>query len=464
MRTLATALLFAAGLAAQTLDRTKPPETPAIPAYKLPPVYETKLPNGLAVVLAEDSRFPLVTVRLAVQAGSKFDPAELPGVSDAVAALLTQGTKTRKSRQIAEELASMGGTLNGQSTPDSLILAASSLAENAPRLLGLVGDVVLNANFPEDEVALQNQNRKQTLMAQRSQADFLVREKFSTVVFGSHPYAHTGPTLASLDHMERKALIDFRDSYLTPNRACLIVLGRLPPRAQIMKTIQDQFGSWVSKEAPAYAPATPPGARRQIVLVDRPGSAQADIRAGRLASGYDSPELFPMTVGAAILGGSADSRLFNDIREKRGFAYDAHTEMDRRQEAGVFAAVTEVRNDVVEPAMQALLDDLTDMGKERVTAEELSGNKNYLSGRYLLRMEAQAGLADQLVLVKVMGLPNDYIETYTTHVRSVEPDQIEAAAKKYISPEGSAIVVVGDAAKIQKALEKFGTVTVSKPE
>ncbi len=464
MRSAVITILLSAGALAQTFDRTKPPQTPPIPAYKLPPVYETKLANGLAVVLVDDARFPLVTVRLAIQAGAKFDPANLPGASDAVAALLTQGTKTRTSRQIAEQLAEMGGSLNGQSTADSLMLAGSALAENAPRLLALLGDVVLNASFPESEVALQMQNRRQVLMAERSEASFLMNEKFRSVVFGSHPYAHAGPTLASLDHLDRKALMAFRDSYVTPNRASLIVLGRLPARAQMMKTIQEQLGAWAANTAPAYSPAAPPAPKRQIVLVDRPGSAQADIRVGRLTSTYGSPDFFPLTVASAILGGSADSRLFNDIREKRGYAYDVHTEPSRSQEAGTFAAVTQVRNDVVEPAMQALLDDMAQMGSERVGAEELSANKNYLSGRYLLRMEMQSGLAEQLATVKVMGLPNDYIETYTTHVRSTEPDQIEAAAKKYIVPGDSAIVVVGDAAKIQKALEKFGTVTLAKPE
>ncbi|MDQ2899939.1 MAG: insulinase family protein, partial [Acidobacteriota bacterium] len=167
-------------------------------------------------------------------------------------------------------------------------------------------------------------------------------------------------------------------------------------------------------------------------------------------------------VGSAILGGTADSRLFNDIREKRGYAYDAHSEFDRRRETGVMTAVTEVRNDVVEPAMRALLGDLADMGEETVKAEELTDTKNYLNGVYLIRLEPQSGLADQLAIIKLMGLPNDYLETYTAHVRSVEPDQIEKVAKKYMTPDNSTIVVVGDASKIQKALEKIGTVTLTK--
>ncbi|MDQ6701530.1 MAG: hypothetical protein M3Z36_15225, partial [Acidobacteriota bacterium] len=116
----------------------------------------------------------------------------------------------------------------------------------------------------------------------------------------------------------------------------------------------------------------------------------------------------------------------------------------------------------VEPAMQALFDDISEMSKEKVKAEELTDTKNYLSGLFLIRLEPQNGLADQLVNVKIMGLPNNYLETYTTRVRSVEPDQIEAAARKYMLPDKSAIVVVGDASKIQKALEKFGPVKVTK--
>ena len=161
---------------AQTIDRTKPPETPPIPAYKMPPLHETKLPNGLTVVLVEDQRFPLVTVRLSFQAGSKFDPKELPGVSGMVAGLLTQGTKTRNYREIGEELASIGGSLDGHSSADVLTIGGHVLAENAAKLLDLLADVTLNASFPESEVELRKQNRKQALLAQHSQPAFLASE------------------------------------------------------------------------------------------------------------------------------------------------------------------------------------------------------------------------------------------------------------------------------------------------
>ncbi len=135
-------------LSAQQIDRTKPPQTGALPSFKLPPTFESTLPNGLRVVLVEDRRFPLVTVRLAFEAGSKFDPKDLPGLSDAVATLLTEGTKARTSRQIAEELAEIGGFLKAGAGSDGLTAQGNALGENLPRLLDLLADVAQMRRSP----------------------------------------------------------------------------------------------------------------------------------------------------------------------------------------------------------------------------------------------------------------------------------------------------------------------------
>jgi zinc protease len=457
-------LLLLAGttLMAQTIDRTKPPETPPIPAFKMPPVYESKLPNGLAVVLVEDTRFPLVSVRLSFQAGSKFDPKEMPGLAGMVAGLMTQGTKTRSFRDLAEELTSIGASLDGHASPDVFTLSGSVLAENTAKLLDLLADVALNANFPENEVALRKQNRKQALLAQRSQPAFLANEKFDALVFGDHPYAYAAPTMESLDRMDQKSVRQFRDTYLVPNNAVLLLVGQLPPRAETLKLVRDHFGSWNDKPVPSAPAKNFPESKRQLVLVDRPGSVQADIHIGRLAITRTDPDYYPLLVGNAILGGGASSRLFLDVREKKSFAYDAHSELDRRKDAGVVTAVTQVRNEVVEPAVEAVLDNLSHMAQAPVTAEELSDIKNYISGSFLISLETQASLTDQIDLVKTMGLPSDYLEMFTTRVRSVEPDQIQAAARRYLAPEKDTIVVVGDAAQIEKSLDKFGPVQVEK--
>jgi zinc protease len=453
---------LAAALNAQTIDRTKPPETPPLAAYKLPPVAESKLANGLRVVMVEDRRFPLVTLRLTFSAGSKFDPKEMSGLAETVGALLKEGTPKRSSRQIAEELASLGATLNTVVSADNMVIAASVLAENAPKLLDLVADVARNASFPEDEIKLRKQNREQELIAARAQAETLAEERFVGLVYGAHPYGRFLPTAESIARIDRAALAAYRDRMLAPNNAVLILLGALPPRAEALKLVESRFGDWARKPAPAPPAAKFPEPKRTLVLVDRPGSVQADIRAGQLAVPRTHADYFPLVVGNSILGGGASSRMFMNIREEKGFAYDAHSELQPRKDAALFAAVTQVRNEVIGEAMEALLAELEGMGKAPVKAQELTDVKNYLNGIFVMSMETQNGLANQLSMTRTMGLPESYLETYVTRVRSVEPDQIQGVARKYITSEDATIVVVGDAGKLARALEKFGPVRIEK--
>jgi zinc protease len=455
-------LLAALAAGAQTVDRTKPPETPPIPGYNLPPVFETKLPNGMGLVLVEDARFPLITARLNFLAGTKFDPNAMPGLAEAVASLLTEGTTTRSARQISEEVDAIGGSLNGGAGADGLTVSGSALSENTVKLLVLMADVARHASFPQDEVTLHKQNRAQNLLAQRADPGFLAQEKMAQVMYGSSPYSHVAPTPESIEKLDPKVLAGFRDTYLVPNNATLIMIGKLPPRAELMKTIEAQFGSWQRKTLPAPPKMDMPAPKRQIVLVDRPGSVQADIHVGRLAPTRLDSDFFPLMVGNMVLGGGTNSRMFRNIREKEGFAYDAHSQYATHRDAGDFEAVTEVRNEVIEPALKAVLAELEQISQTPVAAAELTNTKNFLAGLYLLRLETQDGLADQLNSMKILGLPNDYLETYTTRVRSVEPDRLLAAARKYMSPGQAAIVVVGDAGKIGEALKKFGEVTVTK--
>jgi zinc protease len=456
------AALTVMAVAAQTLDRTKEPQTPPIPEYRLPPIYETKLPNGLDVVVVEDRRFPLVTARLLFQAGSKFDPKDLPGLSEAVAALLNEGTRTRTSRQISEQTDAIGGSLSGSSGPDVLTLSGRALSENFRQLMTLMADCARNATFPESELNLHKQNRIQALRAEKSDPGFLAAQKMAEVLYGSSPYAHIAPTEAAIAKLDSQRLADFRDSYLVPNNATLILLGKLPARSDLMKVLNAEFGDWKKKALPPAPKIDLPAPKRQIVLVDRPGSVQADIHIGRLAPTRLTPDYFPLMVAHNVLGGGASSRLFMNIREKEGFAYDAHTEYNTRRDAADLEAVTEVRNDVLEPALKAALAEMENMTAKPVPEAELNNVKNYRAGLYLLGMETQDGLANQLSTVKTLGLSNDYLEKYVSRVRSVQPSQILEVAKKYIAPEQSAIVVVGDAAKIGDVLRKFGEVAVTK--
>lgn len=453
----------AAACAAQNSDRSKPPVSPDPRPYKLPPVFETKLPNGLTIMMAEDKRVPLVTVRLVFPGGNRRDPADIPGLAASTASMLTQGTKTRTYQQIAEQLDSMGASMSAAAGADQIVVQGSVLSDKLPVLLDLVADVSRNASFPESELALHRQNRKQQLAMQHAEPSFLATEAFRKATFQDHPYSHIGPTDAALDKMDQKALARFRDTFLVPSNAILILVGSLPARAAAMKTITELFGAWQPGEVPKYEPGPVPDASRQLILVNRPGSVQADIAIGRTAAGRRDADYFPEVVASVILGSGTNSRLFMDIREKRGYAYDAHTEMNPLDNAATLTAVTQIRNEVAGEGIAAVIEHLDNMGKTPVSSEELRNAKSFANGMFLMRLEPQAGLADQLVTMKVQNLPQDYLESYTTKVNSVEPEQIQRVAKKYLSTENSTVVVVGDASKLLKPLEALGKFTVVQP-
>ena len=446
------------------MDRTKAPQTPDLPVFKLPAVFETRLPNGLTVLLVEDKRFPVVTARRGFEAGAKYDPPELRGLSETAGALLTEGTTHRIARQIAEEAASIGGSLHADSSADSFVLAASALSENLPRMLELMADVARNADFPEEEVALRKQNRKQELLAQRADAGFLADEKFSEVVFSPHPYSRQDPTPESIDRLDRAALADFCDRYLVPANAVLVLLGALPERKQALDLIEARFGDWASRETPAAPAAQFPAPGRSVTLVDRPGSVQADLRIGRLAVTRTDPDYFPLLVANTILGGGASSRLFANVREKMGYAYDVHSAAMPLKDSGTFSVATQVRNEVLVTAIQALLAEMREIATKDVSADELATAKNYLCGVFVMRLETQDGLASQLAAAKLLGLPLDYLEKYTARVRAVDAAAIRSVAARYISPDAAVLVAVGAAAEISEQLETFGEVSIVKAD
>jgi zinc protease len=435
-----------------------------LPIYKLPPVAETRLPNGMTVLLVEDHRFPMVTARLGFQAGTKYDPPELRGLSESTGALLTEGTADRTAREIAEQVAAIGGTLHGDSSADSLVLAGSALSENLPALLELMADVARHANFPEDEVALRKQNRRQELAAQRAEAAFLADEKFFEVVYSPHAYARQDPTPESIDRLSRQALATFKDRYLAPNSAMLVLLGALPERGRALKLIEQRFGDWAEQAPPPAPEGGCPERRKTIVLIDRPGSVQADIRIGRLAVTRSDPDYFPLLVANTILGGGTASRLFENIREKQGFAYDARSAVMPLKDAGSFCAITQVRNEVLAQAIDSVFAELRQISERDAAPEEITTAKNFLSGVFVMRMETQDGLASQIAAVKMLGLPVDYLERYAERVQAVSAGEARAAAARYINPDEASVVVVGDAAALKQELGKFGDVTVVKAE
>ena len=193
--------------------------------FEIPKPFETVLPNGLKVVVFEDNRLPLVSYRLAFKAGEINDPKDYIGLTSAMASMLNEGTQTRSSKQLAEEIERLGANVSASVNEDNTVVSASSLSLYSPDVLRLMADMVLNPSFPESELALYKKNTLENLKYQHSQPAFLADEQISKILYGTHPYSIVSPSAADVEKITREKLADFHDKMLVPNNATMIVVG-----------------------------------------------------------------------------------------------------------------------------------------------------------------------------------------------------------------------------------------------
>jgi zinc protease len=445
------AAVFWAGLA---LAAPMPAVGPMKP-YRTPPRTEWKLANGLKVLLVNDRRLPLVTAKLAVRSGGATFSAADAGTAEALAELLTDGTTRRDSKAIADAADAYGGAISAEAGPDDIVLGSYCLSGFADRMFALMAETARAPSFPTAEVELRRKNMSEELRINRSEPDFLAGVAFYKKLFGRHPYAVTAPTDASIERITRARLIKAHRRLFTPRNAVLVIVGDIAPeRAKAL--LQAHFGSWRGPLGPAAAPAVPTLARkRRVYIVDRPGSVQTSLILGNIAMREDHPDYFNYLVANQVLGGSFGSRLVQDIRESRGYTYRIGSRVETRLTTGIFRVRTPVRNEVVAPALAAILEHLERIRDKQVSGEELDKAKNYLAGSFARNLETQDGLAGALLHVQLRRLPPDYLDTYVRKVQAVKAADVERAAATFIRPSELVIVAVGDSVQIKEPLRRF---------
>jgi len=437
-----------------------PPQLPAPKPFKMPAVQKFKLSNGLKVELVEDHRVPYVTAFVGIKAGSVLDDPNKLGVAELTADLITEGTEARKSKQIADQIDFIGGSLDAFSDYDFTVLNASSLSDYSDRLFSLMSDVLINPSFPEDELKLKKTNLIQELTMQRSQPSYLLKERFRRVVFGNHPYGIVSPKPEMIANISRDDLRKFHEHCYVPNESVLLVVGDIEaPRAKHL--IEASFGSWRAGEhRDLTLPAVAGQKGRRIYLVDRPGSVQSSLMIGNIGIKKKDPDYFAAKVMNQILGGGAHARLFLNIREQKGYTYGAYSNLSARVFPDTFTSSADVRTEVTAASLKEFFFELERMRNSAVSQKELDDAKNYIAGQFQLSLETQNGLAQHLLEVNMHDLPDDYLETFANKIMAVSADDVQKVAQRLVQDKDLVIAVVGDAKKIKAELEPFAPIEV----
>jgi len=457
-----TALFFAiiACAAFADIDRTKKPEPGPAPAAAFPDYAKEKLSTGLKVYVVEDDRKPTITIRLLLRGGNILDGSK-PGTSDFVGSLLNRGTKTRDAATFAEAVESLGGTLESTTGEDGLSVSISGLVKFTDPLLELFADAILNPVFDEEQFAKEKKRAISNLIAQKKNPGALAGNLLNKTLFGTHPYGQI-ITPESVEAITQDDLVKFHQTWFSPNNsASLVVVGDVKT-SEILPKLEKAFANWKPVPLPEWkrSRALEPLKDLTIHLLDRPGSVQSNVIVALQGASRNNPDLPELNVMVSTLGGGFSGRLFQNLREKHGYTYGSSAAFGYFAEAGYFQATAETRNDVTASAIQEILNEMNRIRDEIVEMPELELQRQYNTGNYLLSLENASRVATRVQDIDFYSLPADFYKTYAKRMSSVTPEKVQKLAKKYLSTENVAIIVVGEAKEIKASLEKLGTVIV----
>ncbi|MFL5600795.1 MAG: M16 family metallopeptidase [Gemmatimonadaceae bacterium] len=451
---LALIAIQSVAVAQGTVDRSKPPELGPPPRVSLPPIVTRQLPNGLKLMIVEQHELPLADFVLLVGNGSTADPTGKTGVANLTASMLREGTTTRKSLDIADQIAFLGINLSPTSSWESSTLSLHTPTAQLDSALALFADVALHPSFPANEFERIRKNRLTELLQLRDQGPAIANLAFPAIIYGTtHPYgAPQIGTEASVKSLSTADLQTYYQANFKPNNSTLIIVGDVKPD-QIEQKISALFGGWQRGDVPQLAYGEPPkSGATTIYLIDKPGAAQSSFRIGAVGVPRSTKDYFALTVMNTILGGSFSSRLNQNLREARGYTYGAGSRFDMRRAAGPFTASAEIVSAKTDSALLEFMKELNGI-RQSVPADELSRAKRYLQLQLPGNFETTQQIAAALVPVAQYGLPLDYYNNYVQSVEAITQADIARVAQQYINPGSLAIVIVGDRKTIETALK-----------
>jgi len=446
--------------AAGTILKGKAPVNKEILKVTLPRPQEADLSNGVHLIVLEDHRAPIITLQMIIDgAGGYYDPPSAPGLAGFTAALMREGTTTRTSEQISEQLDRLAATVGAGAAISSpfATVTGSGLSTNLDTVLPLMADVLMHPSFSDAEIQRYKTRTRGALMQNRAQPSFLGQERLNKAVFGDHPSSRVSATPAALDALTHDALVEFHKAHYVPDHAVLAISGDITI-AQAKAKAEAAFGAWPKSGAPMSKPTNPaPLSGPSVSLIARPASVQTTILVGTQSIDRTDPDYDALTVANRILGGP-EARLFEHLREQKGYTYGAGSSFSSSRTIGSWTASTDVNTDVTDPALTDLLDEIRQMRDTPVTEKELADHKRALIAGFARQLESANAVLSDFIDLYVYKLTADYWDKYPDRIQAVTSADVQRVAKKYWAADRLQIVAVGDAAKVEPTLKKLGAV------
>jgi len=449
-------LAFPADAQQKNWPNERPPRALKANDVKFPPYAFTTLANGLQVVAVSHHEQPAVSLRLIVRAGAAQDPDNRPGVAAMMATLLDQGTKTRSAEQIAGSIDSIGGALSTGAGSDLSYINAVVMKDSLAFALDLVSDLAQHPAFSNEELDRQRQQALSGIRVSYDDPEFLANVVFDRLVYGFHPYGKpqngTPDTIAALT---RDDVVAFHQKWFGANNAILAIVGDVTPE-EAFAGAERAFGNWAKATAEAPKPADPPPPTRRLVIIDKPGAVQTEIRVGNIGIPRKSSDYMALDLAAKVLGGEGANRLHRVLRSERGLTYGASADFNALKQTGDLVAQTNTRSETTGETLRLMVDEIWKLVRDRVGDRELAGAQEYLTGSFPLTIETPSQIALQILNAVFYGLNMQDLQTYRERVNAITVDDVQRVARTYLYPDRLTIVLVGNASAFVKQLPGAG--------
>lgn len=443
------------------LDARPQPGAPR--EYHFPRFERARLANGLTVVSAHVPGRALLAAQLIFPGGAWNEPPDRGGVTMLTARALPEGTRRRDANEFIESTERLGAEVHTGASWDALSAALEVPRSRFGAALALLAEMCFEPAFPADEVTRLRDQRLNDLLQAWSDPRRRSERVFPETIYAREsPYSRPlGGIPPSVRPLDRDAIVERHRQLLDPSRATLVVAGDLTGLS-VEALAEEHLGSVSGNpagpggrpEIPDDVSANPAGPR--LVLVDRPGAPQSELRIGHIGVRRRTDDFHAISVFNAILGGTFDSRLNLVIREEKGYTYGIHSTFDMRGHAGPFVIRSAIETVNTAPAILEILRIVRAFLEAPVTAEEIGVARDYLEGVFPLRFESAGQVAAALSGLVTLGLPDDELDRYRPMIARVSQDDALEAARRHIRPDDLSIVVVGDASQVEPTLRDAG--------
>jgi zinc protease len=428
----------------------------------LPAPQSFALANGLKVLYLQRPNLPIVSAQLVVDAGRAAGDPSLPGVSDFTAAMLEEGTASRTSQQLSDEMEHLGAAYESQTLRDVTSLEIDALARNFPDALALLADMAQRPAFPAAEIERQRDSRLSTIAEMREDGGTLADIALARALYGpAHPYGNSIiGTEAAVRRIGETDLRSLWERHYRPDNAALIVVGAIDV-ASLKALVERLWGDW----RPATAEITPVtntlfpspvSSAARVIIVDKADSPQTALRIGRIGTVRTTPDFAAMQVLNEAFGGAYTSRLNLDLREDKGYTYGIASRFTYGRAPAPFVIRTAVRSDVSGPAVREVFAQLKRVTMSPLAADELKRARGSLTQSLPGLFETNEATAGSFADLFAYGLPIDYYRGLPLQFGAVTAPALEAIARRYLDPAGMVLIAVGDRKNLERALQPLG--------